>query len=84
MGARAHALSKSRGRGWRETFYGFAAIDLLMLPPPPPHISMKTTLMLALLAFALGAVSCRTTAPLDPMTMKPSARCTPGVSQSYK
>jgi hypothetical protein len=26
----------------------------------------------------------RTTAPLDLMTMDPSARCTPGVSQSYK
>lgn len=49
-----------------------------------PSTSLKTTLMLALLAFALGAVSCRTTAPLDPMTMQPSARCTPGVSQSYK
>jgi hypothetical protein len=47
---------------------------------------MKTTLILALIGFTFGMVSCRTAAPLDPMTMKPSDRCTPGaeVSRSYK
>ena len=44
---------------------------------------MKTTLILALIGFAFGAVSCRTAAPLDPMTMEPSDRCTPGAGVGY-
>jgi hypothetical protein len=44
---------------------------------------MKTTLILALIAFAFGAVSCRTAAPLDPMTMEPSDRCVSGAEVSH-
>jgi hypothetical protein len=47
---------------------------------------MKTAFILALAGFVFASVSCRTAAPIDPMTMKPSDRCTPGaaVSESYK
>ncbi|HSP43418.1 MAG TPA: hypothetical protein VLO11_11145 [Luteolibacter sp.] len=44
---------------------------------------MKNTLILALIGFALGMVSCRTAAPLDPMTMEPSDRCTPGAAVTH-
>lgn len=43
---------------------------------------MKTAFILALAGFVLTCVSCRTAAPIDPMTMKPSDRCTPGVTVS--
>jgi len=39
---------------------------------------MKKLLLIPLLGIATLASSCRTVAPLDPMTMKPSERCTPG------
>lgn len=42
---------------------------------------MKKLLIIPLLALACLASSCRTINPLDPMTMKPSERCTPGVQQ---
>ncbi len=44
---------------------------------------MKKTLILALIGFTLAMVSCRTAAPLDPMTMEPSDRCTPGAEVTY-
>ncbi len=39
---------------------------------------MKSLLLLPLLGLALFSASCRTVAPLDPMTMKPSCKCLPG------
>lgn len=50
---------------------------------------MKKLLFLSLLGLAFASVSCRTLAPLDPMTMEPSDRCLPGyppssVTQSSK
>jgi hypothetical protein len=39
---------------------------------------MKKLLFLSLLGLAFASVSCRTVAPLDPMTMQPSDRCLPG------
>lgn len=39
---------------------------------------MKITLLIPVLALALFATSCRTSTPIDPMTMKPSERCLPG------
>jgi len=38
---------------------------------------MKSLLLIPVLGLALFAASCRTTTPLDPMTMKPSAHCLP-------
>jgi|GEM_PF-3686301 hypothetical protein len=43
---------------------------------------MKKLLLIPLLGLACLASSCRTFAPLDPMTMRPSERCTPG-QQDY-
>jgi len=61
------------------------AKDFAGLPPayllrtrPHPDKTMKKLLLIPLLALAALASSCRTFAPLDPMTMKPSDRCTPG------
>lgn len=45
---------------------------------PHPDTTMKKLLLIPLLGLACLASSCRTFAPLDPMTMKPSERCTPG------
>ncbi len=39
---------------------------------------MKILLSLTTLALALGSISCRTSTPLDPMTMEPSVHCLPG------
>jgi hypothetical protein len=39
---------------------------------------MKFLLLLPVMATAFFSSSCRTVAPLDPMTMKPSAECLPG------
>lgn len=39
---------------------------------------MKFLILLPVMATAFFASSCRTVAPLDPMTMKPSANCLPG------
>ena len=39
---------------------------------------MKFLLLLPVLAVPFFASSCRTVAPLDPMTMKQSCRCLPG------
>jgi len=38
---------------------------------------MKSLLLLPILGLAFFASSCRTVAPLDPMTLKPSCRCLP-------
>jgi hypothetical protein len=38
--------------------------------------TMKSLKLLPILAVAIFASSCRTTPTLDPMTMKPSERCT--------
>jgi hypothetical protein len=38
---------------------------------------MKILLLIAVLGVALFASSCRTSTPLDPNTMEPSARCLP-------
>ncbi|MBJ7255932.1 MAG: hypothetical protein JHD23_11395 [Akkermansiaceae bacterium] len=38
---------------------------------------MKFLPLISLLGLVLLAISCRTLTPLDPMTMKPSARCLP-------
>ena len=38
---------------------------------------MKTLLLLPVVALAFFAISCRTVAPIDPMTMKQSCRCLP-------
>lgn len=42
---------------------------------------MKILLSIATLALALGAISCRTATPIDPMTMKPSPHCLPGAQE---
>jgi hypothetical protein len=39
---------------------------------------MKLLLLFPVLAVAFSAISCRTSTPIDPMTMKPSCRCLPG------
>ena len=39
---------------------------------------MKIPLFIATVALGLIASSCRTSIPIDPMTMKPSVRCLPG------
>jgi hypothetical protein len=44
---------------------------------------MKKLLLLPLVALVFVANSCRTAAPVDPMTMKPSDRCLPGDSSGY-
>ncbi len=44
---------------------------------------MKKLLLLPIVAFVFVASSCRTMAPLDPMTMKPSDRCLPGEPSGY-
>jgi len=41
---------------------------------------MKLLLLIPALGLALCASSCRTTTPVDPMTMKPSGRCLPEYS----
>lgn len=38
---------------------------------------MKSLLLIPLVGVALVSLSCRTLAPIDPMTMKPSERCLP-------
>lgn len=43
---------------------------------------MKKLLFIPLLGLACLASSCRTIAPLDPMTMKPTDRCVPGASDT--
>lgn len=43
---------------------------------------MKFLILFPILATVFFASSCRTVAPLDPMTMKPSANCLPGHSVS--
>jgi hypothetical protein len=43
---------------------------------------MKKLLLIPLLALAGLACSCRTVAPLDPMTMKPSDHCVSGQQAS--
>jgi len=58
-------------------FAGFPPADLLRTRPHP-DTTMKKLLLIPLLGIATLASSCRTVAPLDPMTMKPSERCTPG------
>jgi hypothetical protein len=71
----------SRGFGPEtQDFAGFAPEDLLRSHPHPDK-TMKKLLIIPLLALACLASSCRTINPLDPMTMKPSERCTPGVQQ---
>ena len=65
-----------------EDFAGFPLNDLLC-SAPHPESPMKKLLMLPLVALAFVASSCRTMAPLDPMTMKPSDRCLPGETSGY-
>jgi hypothetical protein len=50
----------------------------LLWESPHPAKTMKKLLIIPLLALACLASSCRTVNPVDPMTMKPSERCTPG------
>jgi hypothetical protein len=42
---------------------------------------MKSLMLFTVLTAAIFASSCRTVAPIDPMTGKPSARCLPGQFQ---
>jgi hypothetical protein len=43
---------------------------------------MKFLLLIPVLGLAFATFSCRTLTPIDPMTMKPSARCLPENLQS--
>jgi hypothetical protein len=68
----------NRGFGLKtQDFAGFILPDLLRASPHPAK-TMKKLLLIPLLALACLASSCRTFNPLDPMTMKPSERCSPG------
>jgi len=51
--------------------------DLLNLQHTYTTYMIKSLKLLPILAVAIFASSCRTTPTLDPMTMKPSERCTP-------
>jgi hypothetical protein len=42
-----------------------------------PFTTMKSLLILPVLAAVFAAVSCRTSMPLDPHTMRPSEKCLP-------
>jgi len=65
-----------------EDFAGFPLKNLLR-SAPHPYTTMKKLLLLPLVALAFVASSCRTMAPIDPMTMKPSDRCLPGHASGY-
>ncbi len=55
---------------------GFPACGWVVVRHTP--YTMKSLTLFTVLAAAIFATSCRTVAPIDPMTGQPSARCLPG------